>query len=526
MNFKKLSAGLLIALMSGGLSAGVAFADTVSNNVDATVDANVESLPLTVSGSNGTVILSVNPVNLDGKNGCNLTGDKTLTVSITSDHSEIATVSPNTATFTSCGDTVSLTVTPVTEGEATVSVAQTANDTGATFDLTTATFKAVVSGAAPVVILDTTPPTLHLPSDITGVEATSGSGAVVTYTATSDDITPDHPAVTCDMPSGSTFALGTTVVNCSATDAANNTATGSFSVTVEDTTAPTLPVHESPADNTFTTTALQQLINWSDSTDTVSAVTYRYESSHYPDLNGFGGFATTAYVSGPLAISEIPTPGSPEGVYYWHVRAVDAAGNASAWTDAWKITVDNTAPTISIATPTETSYSLNQAVNASYICSDALSGIATCVGTVAEGAAIDTSSLGVKSFTVTATDNSGNVTSAVVNYTVVGYNSFEIKNPLSMSLKDFKKASTIPVKFTIKNFDGSFAEGAMAHLMVNGVDATPSGKSNTGTLFRYDAAAHQYIYNLSTKSLDLGENYLDIDLGDGSQPIHKTFSIK
>jgi large repetitive protein len=90
-----------------------------------------------------------------------------------------------------------------------------------------------------VVNCDTTPPQLSLPADVTA-EATSSAGAVVTYTATASDANPTNPTVTCSKASGSTFALGTTTVNCSATDAAGNTGTGSFTVTVRDTTAPVI----------------------------------------------------------------------------------------------------------------------------------------------------------------------------------------------------------------------------------------------------------------------------------------------
>jgi hypothetical protein len=87
---------------------------------------------------------------------------------------------------------------------------------------------------------DVTPPVITVPANMT-VEATSGSGAVVTFTATATDETaPANPAVTCVPPSGSTFPLGTTTVNCSATDTAGNTGTNSFTITVQDTTAPTL----------------------------------------------------------------------------------------------------------------------------------------------------------------------------------------------------------------------------------------------------------------------------------------------
>ncbi len=78
--------------------------------------------------------------------------------------------------------------------------------------------------------IDTTAPVLALPEDIT-VTATGPSGAVVTYSATATDNGGSVP-VTCFPPSGSIFAIGTTTVNCTATDAAGNDATGSFTVTV------------------------------------------------------------------------------------------------------------------------------------------------------------------------------------------------------------------------------------------------------------------------------------------------------
>jgi hypothetical protein len=46
--------------------------------------------------------------------------------------------------------------------------------------------------------------------------------------------------------SGSTFAMGTTPVTCSATDASGNAGTAGFTVTVSDTTAPAVAV-TSPA---------------------------------------------------------------------------------------------------------------------------------------------------------------------------------------------------------------------------------------------------------------------------------------
>lgn len=80
-------------------------------------------------------------------------------------------------------------------------------------------------------------PTLVLPNDMT-VEATSSSGAVVTFTVTASDLEDGDltARVVCAPVSGSTFALGTTTVNCSVTDSGGLTTLGSFNVTVVDTT--------------------------------------------------------------------------------------------------------------------------------------------------------------------------------------------------------------------------------------------------------------------------------------------------
>ncbi|MES2986051.1 MAG: hypothetical protein V4686_02905 [Patescibacteria group bacterium] len=121
-----------------------------------------------------------------------------------------------------------------------------------------------------------------------------------------------------------------------------NDTTYDFELVAPDTTAPAAPTPISPANGTTTTTVAQQLIDWSDVTDPSAPVTYIYQSSNSSSTNPDGSFEFPIYTSGPLAVSEIATPGTPEGVYYWHVNATDAAGNTSPWSVAWKITVDNT----------------------------------------------------------------------------------------------------------------------------------------------------------------------------------------
>jgi hypothetical protein len=92
-----------------------------------------------------------------------------------------------------------------------------------------------------------TAPELDLPGDMTLEGNTTGGWTgdfAVTATDAEDD--PD-PAATCVPPPDDVLPLGATTVNCSATDSGGLTATGSFSVTVVDTTPPAFGDLPSPA---------------------------------------------------------------------------------------------------------------------------------------------------------------------------------------------------------------------------------------------------------------------------------------
>ena len=94
-------------------------------------------------------------------------------------------------------------------------------------------------------VLDVSDPVVTAPADIVA-EATGPAGAMVSYplpTATDNTGVVDGP--TCTPASGSTFELGITTVECTAADAAGNIGMASFTVTVVDTTPPTLTVPDS-----------------------------------------------------------------------------------------------------------------------------------------------------------------------------------------------------------------------------------------------------------------------------------------
>jgi Tol biopolymer transport system component len=103
-----------------------------------------------------------------------------------------------------------------------------------------------------------------------------------------------------------------------------------------------------------------------------------------------------------------------DGVHLVEARAPDGSTKTVA------IAIDTVAPVVLMTTPPEGAvYELGQVVKAEFTCADAGSGPATCSGTPANGAPLDTSSAGTKTITVTATDLVGHTTTFTRTYEVV-----------------------------------------------------------------------------------------------------------
>lgn len=100
-----------------------------------------------------------------------------------------------------------------------------------TVSLLAAALTVAVSACTPPAPPDTEPPVLSLPGTLT-TEATSASGATVTFVATAVDAVAGVVPVSCSPDSGSLFPVGVTTVACSASDPAGNTASGTFNVEV------------------------------------------------------------------------------------------------------------------------------------------------------------------------------------------------------------------------------------------------------------------------------------------------------
>ena len=230
--------------------------------------------------------------------------------------------------------------------------------------------------------IDKTNPILNLPSNIT-VEATSLAGAMVSYSVSASDNLDAAPSFNCSPISGSTFVIGTTMVNCTATDQAGNTAFGNFNVTVQDTAAPVIAAH---ADITAEATSASGAI-----------VTYTNP-------------ATSDAVDGAGAATCLPASGGtfPLGNTTVTCNATDSHGNTASPTTFVVHVVDTVAPVIASHADVTVEATSASGATASYVSpstSDVVDGSGTATCAPASGS---TFPLGNTTVTCNATDSHGN----------------------------------------------------------------------------------------------------------------------
>lgn len=128
------------------------------------------------------------------------------------------------------------------------------------------------------------------------------------------------------------------------------------------------------------------------------------------------GVATCAGTVANGAQIDVSTLGSHDVT----VTTTDLAGNAATVTHTYTVQ-DTSAPGITITTPADGAvYPRDARVIADYSCVDepGASGVASCTGTVADGAALSTARNGRRTFTVRATDAAGNRWTTTHTYTV------------------------------------------------------------------------------------------------------------
>jgi len=191
---------------------------------------------------------------------------------------------------------------------------------GSTFAITTTTVTCTASDTHgntgtnmfTVSVVDTTPPALTSTANVVA-EATSSLGAVVSYSApTAADVVDGPVPVSCAPSSGSQFPLGNTTVTCSATDLHGNKGSVTLTVTVSDTTPPTLNLVDVIVDAT-----------------SLSGAVVDYSAKE----------TAIDLVDGPVALSCSPASGSlfPVGTTTVACIATDKHGNSQ--TDTFSVAV-------------------------------------------------------------------------------------------------------------------------------------------------------------------------------------------
>jgi hypothetical protein len=330
-------------------------------------------------------------------------------------------------------------------------------------------------------------------------EATGPSGAVVDFQAIVSDNLDTNVQPSYSQAPGSTFPVGDTKVTITATDQAGNTATKEITVSVVDTTPPTITVPE-------------DIVKEATGPDG-AAVTF--------------SISATDLVDGNITPTASPASGStfPLGTTTVTVTAEDAHHNPANKTFTVKVQ-DTTAPVIS-GVPDRLSLTATSSSGAPLVLPtpkpsalDIVDGSVVVNSSVPEGAICP---LGKSTVTFTATDNHGNKATKTCEVTVTyAWSGFLPPINAAGTRSSFKLGSTVPVKFQLTGASAGITN-AVAKFSYGKVDNTADAVNevaytdppSTGNLFRYDPTSNQYIYNWGTKGLTVGTYMIKVDLGDG-----------
>ena len=274
-----------------------------------------------------------------------------------------------------------------------------------------------------------------------------------------------------------TATLGAHTFSVTATDDAGNDRTVSVGYTVSDQTDPTVTI-TSPVDG-------------------AQVVRHASVVADYACADEAGGSGIASCV-GTVADGQ-PVDTSVIGSHAFSVTAHDHAGNETIRAVHYTV-LDVTDPTIEITSPTEgQAIGRNTVVAAHYTCDDETggSGVATCSGTVANGAPVDSSTLGPKTFSVTATDHAGNTDTRTVGYVVVDVTVPTITAVSPGADTEYEQGATILADYSCADEPGGSGLASCAGTVADGQPIDTSGGAHVFTINAADNAG-----NLASKTIN------------------------
>jgi hypothetical protein len=195
-------------------------------------------------------------------------------------------------------------------------------------------------------------------------------------------------------------------------------------------------------------------------------------------------------------------------------QAVDKAGNTASATVSG-IKIDQEKPTLTTADVNVQggTFPLGTTPRATCTAKDGVSGLDSCTVVVTGGNA---NGVGTFTYTATATDNAGNTTVLSGTYRVVyRWDGFlqpinDTAHQVGVGTSVFKAGSTVPAKFQLKRADGTPVQAVTAPVWLTPVrggstsapvdESLYGAVSDSGSAYRYDASAQQYIYNWKSGS--------------------------
>ena len=335
------------------------------------------------------------------------------------------------------------------------------------------------SNSFTITVVDSTPPSVHVPDDIVE-EATSAAGAKVTFEASASDVVDGVVTTTCEPSSGTTFSLGTTTVTCSATDSADNTGSADFTVTVRDTTPPTVEVP---------------------TVDDVEATG--------PDgaTVTFGEVSATDVVDGPLNPTCSQASGTvfPLGSTTVTCAATDAAGNKGERSFTVKV-VDTTAPEVHTPANLVVGNTLpTGASNVIYTGASATDAVSGEVPVTCAPPSGSTFPLGVTTVTCTATDKAGNTGEATFTVEVQDWT-----KPVVTVPADITTEATGPSGATV-SYTGVTAE--------DDVDGPVTATCTTESGSVFPLGTTTVTCSASDKAGNKGDNSFTVTVKDTTGPV-------